>query len=120
MEDELAAVAANGENDGMDWPISAQHAPSDRARGPDPSLDLQDLTGDDFALIDWADAPSFTTRLSSRAGTTHATCSQEAMISLVRRKNCVYFFNWQHLEEGKDAEYCLCKMGLASNVSPPS
>jgi hypothetical protein len=26
MEDELAAVAANGENDGMDWSISAQHA----------------------------------------------------------------------------------------------
>jgi hypothetical protein len=25
MEDELAVVAANGENGGMDWPLGAQH-----------------------------------------------------------------------------------------------
>jgi hypothetical protein len=55
MEDELAGVVANGENGGMDWPLGAQHAHLIKTRAR--SFTLQDLTGDDFALINWADAP---------------------------------------------------------------
>jgi hypothetical protein len=64
--------------------------------------------------------PRFTTRLSSRAGTTRATCSQEAMISLGSEARTVFTSlidsTWRR---GKMLNTAISN-GTCLKMSPPS
>jgi hypothetical protein len=57
-------------------------------------LMVQDLTGDDFALVDWADAPEVHDKIILQSW--HNPCyvlpGSNDFIGF-RSKNCVYFFN---------------------------
>jgi hypothetical protein len=134
MEEDLAA-AADGENGGMDWPVGERHTYLIEHDGqvrllfrednwrpfpwlPGVSFSLQDVTGDDFALVDWADAPELHGKIILQSW--HNPCyvlPESDHFTGFSSKNCVYFFSCQHLEEGKEAEYRLCKWDWVERVS---
>ncbi|KAK3161108.1 hypothetical protein QOZ80_1BG0071940 [Eleusine coracana subsp. coracana] len=130
IEDELGAVAADGdmawasmlysnliEHEGkvrflfeqvdnwfpLPWPVS---------------FTLKDMLGGYLTPVDWADAPEFHDKIILKS------CNHPCYVlpasnifTGLSSKNCIYFFSRQYLEDGKEAEYCLCKWDLLERVS---
>ncbi|KAK3164623.1 hypothetical protein QOZ80_1AG0022000 [Eleusine coracana subsp. coracana] len=135
MEDELAAAAAAAADGDMAWVPSTQFSNLIEHEGkvrllfreehnwlqfsrPHVSFTLQDMFGENLAPVDWADAPELHDKiiLQSWHSPSYVLPATDDFNGL-SCKNFIYFFSWQYLEDGKEAEYCLCKWDLPERIS---
>ncbi|TVU33189.1 hypothetical protein EJB05_24977, partial [Eragrostis curvula] len=93
----------------------------DWARFPSPQVTfaLQDMIGgENWALVNLADVPELHDKiiLQSSDSSCYVLPARDDDSVGPLSKNCIYFFSWQHLEEGRQ-EYCLCKWDFLEHVS---